>query len=276
MYLYFRNQIVRFLDLFIFFPLVLSSAMGIKPETIASNSFPSSVGIYLFDENKNPLKSGSGFFVKAGVIATNYHVIDGASFGFAKIVGKDTEHELLNVVALNQRMDLALVRVSDTNVPFLSLGSNRKLTVGQKLYAIGNPQGLEGTFSEGIVSSIREVGNDYFIQMTTPISPGSSGGPVLDERGLVVGVSVATFQNGQNLNFAIPVTYLNQLIESSAESKISNVVQFDVAKSRGPSLFDLPMNYEPSELDSTRVKILNDKSPDSKNYRADDVLIMSR
>ena len=232
--------------------------------------------IYLFDENKNPLKSGSGFFVKAGVIATNYHVIDGASFGFAKIVGKDTEHELLNVVALNQRMDLALVRVSDINVPFLDLGSNRKLIVGQKLYAIGNPQGLEGTFSEGIVSSIREVGNDYFIQMTTPISPGSSGGPVLDERGLVVGVSVATFQNGQNLNFAVPVTYLNQLVESSVEKTISNVAKFNVAKYRGPSLFDLPMNNESLQEESTRVKILNDKNPNSKNKSADDVLIMSR
>jgi S1-C subfamily serine protease len=267
---------MRFQAMICFFPLVLSSAMGMKPETIARNSFPSSVGIYLFDENKNPLKSGSGFFVKAGVIATNYHVINGASFGFAKIVGKDTEHELLNVVALNQRMDLALVGVSDTNAPVLSLGSNRKLTVGQKLYAIGNPQGLEGTFSEGIVSSIREVGSDYFIQMTTPISPGSSGGPVLDERGLVVGVSVATFQNGQNLNFAVPVTYLNQLVESSVENKISNVAQFNVAKSRGPSLFDLPMNNEPSEADSTRVKILNDKNPDLENDGADDVLIMSR
>jgi len=267
---------MRFLDLFIFFPLVLSSAMGIKPETIASNSFPSSVGIYLFDENKNPLKSGSGFFVKAGVIATNFHVIDGASYGFAKTVGKTTEYELLTVVSLNQRMDLALVSVSDTKVPSLSLGSNRKLTVGQKIYAIGNPQGLEGTFSEGIVSSIREVGNDYFIQMTTPISPGSSGGPVLDERGFVVGVSVATFQNGQNLNFAVPVTYLNQLVESSVENTISNVAKFNVAKSKEPSLFDLPINEGSSQVENPRVKILNDKEPNLENNGADDVLIMSR
>ena len=267
---------MRFSVFFIFFTLVFSSAMGINPETIARNSFPSSVGIYLFDENKNPLKSGSGFFVKAGIIATNCHVINGASFGFAKTVGKDDEHELLNVVAFNQKMDLALVRVSNTKIPSLNLGSSRKLTVGQKLYAIGNPQGLEGTFSEGIVSSIREVGNDYFIQMTTPISPGSSGGPVLDERGLVVGVSVATFQNGQNLNFAVPVTYLNQLVESSVETTISNVAKFNIAKYRGTSLFDLPMNNESSQLNSNRDKILNDKNPEPKNNGSDDILIMSR
>ena len=173
-------------------------------------------------------------------------------------------------------MDLALIGVSNTKVPSLSLGSSRKLTVGQKLYAIGNPQGLEGTFSEGIVSSIREVGNDYFIQMTTPISPGSSGGPVLDERGLVVGVSVATFQNGQNLNFAVPVTYLNQLVESSVETTISNVAKFNIAKYRGTSLFDLPMNNESSQLNSNRDKILNDKNPEPKNNGSDDILIMSR
>lgn len=258
------------------FIFVLSKLFAISPEDIAKRSFPSSVGIFLFDENKNPIKSGSGFFVKAGVIATNYHVIDGASFGFAKSVGKETEYRLLNVIALNQRMDLALLGVSNTKTPSLSLGTNRILTVGQKLYAIGNPQGFEGTFSEGIVSSIREVGNDYFIQMTTPISPGSSGGPVLDERGLVVGVSVATFQNGQNLNFAVPVTYLNQLVESSVETTISNVAKFNVAKYRGTSLFDLPMNNESSQVNRSRVKILNDKNPAPKNNGSDDKLIMSR
>lgn len=258
------------------FIFVLSKLFAISPEDIAKRSFPSSVGIFLFDENKNPIKSGSGFFVKAGVIATNYHVIDGASFGFAKSVGKETEYRLLNVIALNQRMDLALLGVSNTKTPSLSLGTNRILTVGQKLYAIGNPQGFEGTFSEGIVSSIREVGNDYFIQMTTPISPGSSGGPVLDERGLVVGVSVATFQNGQNLNFAVPVTYLNQLVESSVETTISNVAKFNVAKYMGTSLFDLPMNNESSQVNRSRVKILNDKNPAPKNNGSDDKLIMSR
>ena len=68
----------------------------------------------------------------------------------------------------------------------------------------GNPQGLEGTFSQGIVSSIRVLGADKILQITAPISPGSSGGPVLNEKGQVIGVSVATFRGGQNLNFAIP------------------------------------------------------------------------
>ena len=186
---------------------------AISPEDIARESFPSSVGIYLFDEDKNPIKSGSGFFVKPGVIATNYHVIEGAAFGFAKIVGKEKKHKVINVKAVNQRIDLALIEVADLSIPPLSLDNGRKLSVGQKVYAIGNPQGLEGTFSEGIVSSVREVGEDYYIQMTAPISSGSSG-----DLFWMIEVSYwfisGHLSNGQNLNFTAG-KYVLELLSSA-------------------------------------------------------------
>ena len=84
---------------------------------------------------------------------------------------------------------------------------------------MGNPRGLEGTFSQGIISSIRKVGTDKILQLTAPISPGSSGGPVLNDKGQVIGVSVATFRGGQNLNFAIPSNYLKKLIEHIGPAK---------------------------------------------------------
>ena len=84
---------------------------------------------------------------------------------------------------------------------------------------MGNPQGLEGTFSQGIVSSIREVGTDKLLQITAPISPGSSGGPVLNGKGEVIGISVATFRGGQNLNFAIPSDYLKTLLGKARPAK---------------------------------------------------------
>jgi hypothetical protein len=94
----------------------------------------------------------------------------------------------------------------------LSLGDSNAVQVGDSVYAVGNPRGLEGTFSQGIISSVRIVGTDKLIQLTAPISPGSSGGPVLNGRGNVIGVSVATFRSGQNLNFAIPSIYVAGLV----------------------------------------------------------------
>ena len=84
---------------------------------------------------------------------------------------------------------------------------------------MGNPRGLEGTFSQGIISSIRNVGTDKLLQLTAPISPGSSGGPVLNDKGQIVSVSVATFRGGQNLNFAIPSNYLKKLIKQIVTAK---------------------------------------------------------
>jgi hypothetical protein len=96
----------------------------------------------------------------------------------------------------------------------LAVGDSSQVAVGDEVYAVGNPEGLEGTFSQGIVSAIRHIGSDTVLQMTAPISPGSSGGPVLDSRGNAVGIAVATFSEGQNLNLAIPSSYLTALAAS--------------------------------------------------------------
>jgi hypothetical protein len=83
--------------------------------------------------------------------------------------------------------------------------------IGSEVYAIGNPEGLEGTFSEGIVSGVRNFEDDAILQVTAPISSGSSGGPVLNSRGKVIGIATATFAKGQNLNFAVPAKYVMNL-----------------------------------------------------------------
>jgi S1-C subfamily serine protease len=261
---------------FIYITFANAFLFALSPEEIARQSFPSSVGIYLFDEDKNPIKSGSGFFVSPGVIATNYHVIEGASFGIAKIVGKEKKHQISNVKAVNQRIDLALIEVSDLSIPPLFLDNGRKLSVGQKVYAIGNPQGLEGTFSEGIVSSVREVGDDYYIQMTTPISSGSSGGPVLDDRGLVVGLSVATYQNGQNLNFAVPVKYVLELIGSPVVKSTADPFELSASKYVGPSLFNLPSREKSTHKGNKQLHGSDDGGTKSSLNKSGDTIIMSR
>lgn len=179
---------------------------------IAQRAFPSVVLLVMEDKHGNPLSLGSGFFVRDGVIATNMHVIVGAEKGHAKLIGQKTEYEVRGIVGRDPVHDLVLLAVDDTRVPPLGLGENRDVGVGDEVYAIGNPLGLEGTFSQGIVSGMRHIGPDTLLQITAPISPGSSGGPVLDSRGVAIGVAVATFDGGQNLNFAIPVSYLASLL----------------------------------------------------------------
>ncbi len=88
------------------------------------------------------------------------------------------------------------------------LGDEAIPEIGERIYAIGNPKGLSGTFSEGIVSGVRNLQLSQELQITAPISPGSSGGPVLNSRGQVIGVAYASYSEGQNLNFAIPIKYL--------------------------------------------------------------------
>src|SRR5262249_36347510 len=106
--------------------------------------------------------------------------------------------------------------------PSLPLGNSDDVQVGDLVYVIGNPAGLEATFSQGIVSSIRELSSGKRLQMTAPISPGSSGGPVLNSNGDVIGVTVSTMApsiGGQNLNFAVPSNYLKSLLASAGPVK---------------------------------------------------------
>ncbi len=182
---------------------------------IARIAFKSVVLLDMNDANGQPLSIGSGFFISGGIIATNAHVIEGASSGTAKLVGNNQKLRIMGVVALSRRTDLALLKV-DSSAPSLNLGAtDTSPAVGDKVYVVGNPLGLEGTFSEGIISGLRTIGADSILQMTAPISPGSSGGPVMDASGTVIGVAVATFKDGQNLNLAVPVAYLSKLLISA-------------------------------------------------------------
>jgi S1-C subfamily serine protease len=166
------------------------------------------------DANGQPVSLGSGFFVRDEIVATNLHVVRGASRGKAKLVGQPNTYAFSDLVAVDADADLVLISVPGARAPKLHLGDSNELAVGDVVYAIGNPEGLEGTFSQGIVSGIRSIGTDKLLQITAPISPGSSGGPIIDTSGNVVGVAVATFREGQNLNFAIPVSYLATLLKN--------------------------------------------------------------
>jgi len=180
-------------------------------QDVASRAFPSVVLLIMRDANRQPLSLGSGFFVNANTVATNAHVIEGAASGTVRIVGRETKYAIEGTVGVDERRDIVLLRIRDVVGTPIGLADSSTVCVGDQVYAIGNPLGLEGTMSQGIVSGIRTIGEDRLIQMTAPVSPGSSGGPVLNAQGGVVGVAVGTFTSGQNLNFAIPSDYVKEL-----------------------------------------------------------------
>ena len=196
-----------------------SSAHAQTAQEIAKKAFGSTVLLVMDDANGQPLSLGTGFFVRDGEIASNLHVVEGAARGYAKLVGQKTKYDIEGITAVDAERDLIVLKISASRSQALPLGSSDAVQVGESVFAVGNPQGLEGTFSQGIVSSIREVGSDKLLQITAPISPGSSGGPVLNGKGEVIGVSVATFRGGQNLNFAIPSDYLKALLAKAGPAK---------------------------------------------------------
>ena len=186
---------------------------------IAEKALAATVYLEMQDSNGLPLGFGSGFFVRDNLIATNYHVIEGAARGTAKLVGQFSTYTIEGVTATDQTNDLALLKVTVYGIKPLPLGNSSDVKIGETVYVAGNPKGLEGTFSDGIISSRRDPYTKERLQMTAPISPGSSGGPVLNSKGEVIGISSMTLVGGQNLNFAIPSRYLTELLPESKPAK---------------------------------------------------------
>jgi len=160
-------------------------------------------------KNGEVIAQGSGFIYKENVIATTLHIFKRASQGYIKVLETGVTHKVDKIVAIDIEHDLCLIQVPGISEPLLRIASSSDIAVGDEIYIGGNPKGLEGSFSKGIISGIRlEQG---VIQIDAAISSGSSGGPVVNNRAEVIGVAALTLPSGQNLNFAIPISYLTIL-----------------------------------------------------------------
>jgi hypothetical protein len=163
---------------------------------------------------------GSGFFVAPNIIASNYHVIEGAKNASCYLNNSDTGYKIDGYVGVDKSVDLILLKVSTLNKPAIKLAVTTA-SIGQKVYVIGSPKGLPATISDGIISGMRDFEGNKLLQMTASISPGSSGGPVLNSNGELIGISVSQLTDGQNLNFAIPKSYLQILLDFKKDTPIA-------------------------------------------------------
>lgn len=195
-----------------FFAIFISARLdGQSAIEIAKKGINSTVSIVVSDKNLQPLGYGSGFIIDDEFVATNVHVIEGGSSAYVLKNGEQKRYAVSGYVAIDRLNDIVILKVSELHGNKLPFGSMTFPEIGEKIYAIGNPKGLNGTFSEGIISGIRKIDSNQVLQITAPISPGSSGGPVLNSSGQVIGIAFGSFTSGQSLNFAIPIKYLSDL-----------------------------------------------------------------
>jgi serine protease Do len=172
------------------------------------------VSIVMSDKDGHPIAQGSGFLVsKDGQVVTNYHVIKNGSSAVIKFPN-GAFFAVEGVLASDKDRDVAVIKVHGNDFRMLALGDSDRLQVGEEVVAIGSPLSLESTVSNGIVSGIRTVEEEggKFLQITAPISPGSSGGPLFNMAGKVVGITTSHLRNGENLNFAIPINDVKPML----------------------------------------------------------------
>ncbi len=236
------------------------SASALTTEQLAEKALAATVYLEMHDSTGTTLSFGSGFFVKPNQIATNFHVIAGAAQGTAKLVDKDATYNIEDIVATDKDNDLAILNVTAHGVTPLLLGDSDTVKIGAKVYVAGNPKELEGTFSDGLISR-RENYPKKRLQMTAPISPGSSGGPVLNSKGEVIGISVAFHgaPDAQNLNFAIPSNYLKALLAKAGPPKpLSQNSQSIFAETyffRGFTKYELGLYHEAISDYDTAIRL---------------------
>ncbi len=179
------------------------------------------VSIVMSDKEGHPIAQGSGFLVsKDGRVLTNYHVIQHGSSAVIKLPD-GAFFVIEGILAFDKDRDIAVIKTNGENFRSVVLGDSDRVQVGSEVVAIGNPLSLESTVSNGIISGVRTLKKEgaKYLQITAPISPGSSGGPLFSMAGEVVGITTSYLRGGENLNFAIPINDVKPLL-ATRSSKI--------------------------------------------------------
>jgi tetratricopeptide (TPR) repeat protein len=217
---------------------VFAETETIDLKALAKKARPAVMLLVVSNAAGREIATGTGFLVSSdGKLITNHHVIEGAASAIAKAENGGL-FPVEGVLAADPKNNLVLLKLTGKDLPFLTLGDSDKIEVGTRIAVIGSPLGLEGTLSEGIVSAYRDLGSKaQMLQITAAISPGSSGSPLLNAKGEVVGVATALLREGQSLNFAIPVEGAKALL--GKQQSAGNPTRFPAASATDAADFDV-------------------------------------
>jgi len=207
-----RNSLKNICIIFLLSSVISYSIAFADADMIFKEYSKTVVIILTYDEKGEPIAQGSGFIVRSdGAVVTNYHCISNAKDIKIKLGDKTLDVE--GLIYADKENDLLILKVKGENLPVVKLGDIEKTNVGEKVYVISSPQGFENTISDGILGGIREITPERkILQITAPISPGSSGGPVFNKNGEVVGIATFVIEEAQNLNFAMPVNLIKDKV----------------------------------------------------------------
>jgi len=183
------------------------------------------VKLYCYDYEGELAATGSGFVAFDGkTIVTNYHVMTSA-YTCKISTNQDISYDVANILCYSKEQDIAILElVKDTGLQPLTLGDSSIIKKGETVVAIGSPLGIKNTVSNGVLSGRLMEDNMDVLQFTAPISSGSSGGALFDNNGNVIGITYASYIDGQNLNLAIPIELANSLYNSKGAAKTVNAI----------------------------------------------------
>lgn len=195
----------------------LAQAQTPTPEQLFERLSPSVWTVETSDAQGRPLSIGSGVVVGPGSVVTNCHVLSKAS---RVVVGRENVTYGASLEHPDPERDLCLLKVANFHAPAVAMAGVDSLKVGARVYAIGSPRGLEQTISDGLLSGIRRTESGHFtaLQITVPISKGSSGGGLFDAQGRLVGITTFQVRDGQNLNFALPAGWIAEIPQRARDA----------------------------------------------------------
>ncbi len=232
-------------------------------EEIYQTNNPSIVFIETFSADRKTTGYGSGVIVRTdGTIVTNYHVISNESNPVSAVVtlANGQKHDVARIIDYNKMQDIAVLKVDNVKgLTATTAGSSENIKVGQSIYTIGYPLGVGSTMSTGIISSSSTILNlTQYIQITAPISPGSSGGALFNIHGELIGITAASLVDGQNMNLAVPIhNFLKMSLDKNASfSQLHSTVgnQQIIASEETPTTYEQETNGNPKEANPVNSK----------------------
>jgi S1-C subfamily serine protease len=234
------TSVVRLLSVTLLANFFAQAQTAYTAGAIYKQALPSVVSIEAYNDKGEAEWEGTGFIVATdGKLLTNYHVIRNSKQATVRLSNGDA-YDTVEVMDVDERKDIALLKIKAVDLPALRVGVSSASQIGDPVYSVSNALGLgPNSLSEGIISGQRQRNGYRVLQVTAPISHGSSGGPLFNAKGEVIGITTFFLEEGQSLNFAVPIDYARGMLASPSTARpLESVYK--------PEKVDLPANAPPA------------------------------